>query len=85
MEDKKRKLYKGRTLSNFRELVERYENEYSEKTAFTYKENPKSKEFINISYSKFANDIKSLATSLIHLGLSKKGLQLLLLTVMNGV
>lgn len=72
MEDKKRRLYKGRTLSNFRELVERYENEYSEKTAFTYKENPKSKEFINISYSKFASDIKSLATSLIHLGLSKK-------------
>lgn len=72
MEDKKRKLYKGRTLNNFRELVERYENEYSEKVAFTYKENPKSKEFINISYSKFASDIKSLATSLIHLGLSKK-------------
>lgn len=72
MEDKKRKLYKGRTLNDFRELVERYENEYSEKIAFTYKENPKSKEFINISYSKFASDIKSLATSLIHLGLSKK-------------
>ncbi len=72
MEDKKRKLYKGRTLNNFKELIERYENEYSEKIAFTYKENPKSKEFINISYSKFASDIKSLATSLIHLGLSKK-------------
>lgn len=72
MEDKKRKLYKGRTLNNFRELIERYENEYSEKIAFTYKENPKSKDFINISYSKFASDIKSLATSLIHLGLSKK-------------
>lgn len=72
MEDKKRKLYKGRTLNNFRELIERYENEYSEKIAFTYKENPKSKEFVNISYSKFAKDIKSLATSLIHLGLSKK-------------
>lgn len=72
MEDKKRKLYRGRTINNFRELVERYENEYSEKIAFTYKENPKSKEFINISYSKFASDIKSLATSLIHLGLSKK-------------
>lgn len=72
MEDKKRKLYKGRELNNFRELVERYENEYSDKTAFTYKETPKSTEFINISYAKFASDIKSLATSLIHLGLSKK-------------
>lgn len=72
MVDKKRKLYKGRKLNNFRELVERYENEYSDKTAFTYKETPKSTEFINISYAKFASDIKSLATSLIHLGLSKK-------------
>ena len=49
MEDKKRKLYKGRELNNFRELVERYENEYSDKTAFTYKETPKSTKFINIS------------------------------------
>ncbi len=72
MEDKKRKLYKGRKLDDFRELVERYENEYCDKTAFTYKETPKSKDFVNISYSKFASDIKSLATSLIHLGLSKK-------------
>lgn len=72
MEDKKRKLYKGRVINNFRELVERYENEYCDKTAFTYKETPKSKDFVNISYSKFANNIKSLATSLIHLGLSKK-------------
>lgn len=72
MENKKIKLYKGRELNNFRDLVERYENEYVDKIAFTYKETPKSTEFINISYYKFASDIKSLATSLIHLGLSKK-------------
>ena len=72
MENKKTKLYEGRKLNDFRELVSRYENEYFDKTAFTYKETPKSKEFINISYKKFANDIKSLATSLLHLGLSKK-------------
>ena len=72
MEDKKRKLYKGRELNNFRELVERYENEFGNKTAFTYKQTPKSTEFINISYTQFASDIKSLATSLLHLGLSKK-------------
>ena len=72
MEDKKRKLYKGRELNNFRELVERYENEFGNKTAFTYKQTPKSTKFINISYTQFASDIKSLATSLLHLGLSKK-------------
>lgn len=72
LEDKKRKLYKGRELKDFRELVSRYENEYSDKIAFTYKENPKSKEHINITYSKFVKDIKALGTSLIHLGLSQK-------------
>lgn len=72
LEDKKRKLYKGRELKDFRELVSRYENEYSNKIAFTYKENPKSKEHINITYSKFVKDIKALGTSLIHLGLSQK-------------
>lgn len=72
MENKKRKLYKGRELNSFRELVERYENEYSSKIAFKYKNSPKDKDFICIDYSKFALDIKSLATSLIHLGLSKK-------------
>ena len=72
LEDKKRKLYKGRELKDFRELVSRYENEYSDKIAFTYKENPKAKEHINISYSKFVKDIKGLGTSLIHLGLSDK-------------
>lgn len=72
MEDKKRKLYKGRKLRDFRELVSRYEHEYSDKIAFTYKENPKAKEHINITYSKFVRDIKSLATSLIHMGLSQK-------------
>lgn len=72
MEDKKRKLYKGRELRDFKELVSRYEHEYSDKIAFTYKENPKSKEHINITYSKFVKDIKSLATSLIHMGLSQK-------------
>lgn len=77
MSDKRRKLYKGRKLNNFRELVERYENEYATKTAFTFKENPKSEEHISISYAKFANDIKSLATSLIHLGLSKKRVALI--------
>lgn len=72
LEDKKRKLYKGRELKDFRELVSRYENEYSDKIAFTYKENPKSKKHINITYSKFVKDIKALGTSLIHLGLSQK-------------
>ena len=72
MDNKKRKLYAGRQLNNFKELVERYENEYNDKTAFIWKENPKSTEFIEVSYTKYAKDIKSLATALIDLGLSQK-------------
>lgn len=72
MEDSKRKLYDAEEIHNFRELVKRYESLYSDKLAFTYKLEPKSKEYINKTYSDFVRDIKNLGTSLIGLGLSKK-------------
>ena len=72
MEDSRRKLYDAEEIHNFRELVKRYEAKYADKIAFTYKLEPKSKEYINKTYSEFVCDIKSLATSLIDLGLTKK-------------
>ena len=72
MEDSKRKLYDAEEIHNFRELVKRYESLYSDKLAFSYKLEPKSKEYINKTYSDFVRDIKNLGTSLIGLGLSKK-------------
>lgn len=72
MEDSRRKLYDAEEIHNFRELVKRYETLYSDKLAFTYKLEPKSKEYINKTYSDFVRDIKNLGTSLIGLGLSKK-------------
>lgn len=72
MEDSKRKLYDAEEIHNFRELVNRYETLYSDKLAFTYKLEPKSKEYINKTYSDFVSDIKNLGASLIGLGLSKK-------------
>ncbi len=72
MEDFRRKLYNAEEIHNFRELVNRYENLYSDKLAFTYKLEPKSKEYINKTYSNFANDIKNLGTALISLGLTNK-------------
>ncbi len=72
MEDLRRKLYDAEEIHNFRELVKRYETLYSDKLAFTYKLEPKSKEYINKTYSDFVSDIKNLGTSLIGLGLSKK-------------
>ena len=68
----KRKLYDADKINDFRELVKRYSEKYSDEIAFEYKENPSSKDHIKITYSQFASDIKSLGTALINTGLSKK-------------
>lgn len=77
MGKRKDKLYEGETLEDFRELVERYENRYGDKTAFLYKENPKAEKQISISYTQFAKDIKSLATALLNMGLQSKKIALI--------
>ena len=77
MSKRKDKLYEGENLKDFRELVERYENRYGNKTAFVYKENPKATEQISISYTQFAQDIKSLATALLNMGLHGKKIALI--------
>lgn len=68
----KRKLYNSTRISDFRELVNRYSNLYSNQIAFEYKKDPKATEHVKITYSQFAYDIKSLSTALLNLGLSKK-------------
>ena len=68
----KRKLYNADKINDFRELVSRYTNLYSDKTAFEYKKEPNSKEHIKITYKQFASDIKALGTALLNLGLSNK-------------
>ena len=77
MGKRKDKLYKGENLEDFRELVERYENRYGDKTAFLYKENPKAEKQISISYAQFAKDIKNLATALLNIGLHGKKIALI--------
>ena len=68
----KRKLYDAVKMNDFRELINRYSTLYSNKVAFEYKETPNSKEHIKVTYGQFADDIKSLATALLNLGLMKK-------------
>ncbi len=72
MKKYKRKLYNSTKINDFRELVNRYSNLYSDQIAFEYKESPDSIEHIKVSYKQFAQDIKSLSTALIDLGLSRK-------------
>ena len=68
----KRKLYDATKMRDFRELVNRYSTLYSEQIAFEYKETPNSQEHIKITYAQFADDIKSLGTALLNMGLSEK-------------
>ena len=68
----KRKLYNADKINDFRELVSRYLNLYSDKIAFEYKKTPNSKDHVKITYKQFASDIKSLGTALLNLGLSNK-------------
>lgn len=73
----KRKLYDSTKMKDFRELVNRYSTLYSDKVAFEYKQTPNSTEHIKITYKKFAEDIKSLGTALISLGLTDKRIALI--------
>ena len=68
----KQRLYEGENLTDFRELIERYHERYAQKTAFRFKKSPKDTQIISISYEDFYQDIRSLATSLLELGLRKK-------------
>ncbi len=66
------KLYEIEKVSNFKELLNRSAKLYSTKTAFTYKLNPKSKEYVTHSYIDLQNDVKYLGTALLDLGLLRK-------------
>lgn len=72
MEDKRRKLYNSEEIHNFKELIQRYQTLYSDKLAFQYKLQPKSTDYIQITYGQFVEDIKNLATSLLSLNLRQK-------------
>lgn len=69
--DNKRKLYEGFHINNFKELIDIRYSMFKDKNAFEYRKSPDS-EMINITYSQYINDIKSLGTALINLGLQNK-------------
>ena len=77
MKKRKDKLYEGEKLTDFRELIHRYETRYRDKTAFLYKENPKATKHITISYGQFAKDIQYLGTALLRLGMQGKKIALI--------
>lgn len=64
-------LYKGIKLNDFRELVSLYKNKYKDNIVFEYKLNPSDTEIKTITYSKFADDIEALGTSLMNMKVKK--------------
>lgn len=71
VEDKKRKLYEGFHINDFRDLVNIRYSMFKDKNAFEYRLTPDS-EIIKVTYADFINDIKALGSSLLNLGFSKK-------------
>lgn len=66
------KLYEAEKVNNFKELINRSVKLFPNNIAFKYKLNPKDKNIVEITYSKFKEDIDNLGTSLLDLGLSDK-------------
>ncbi len=65
------RLYIGRKLNDFRELVDLYTQKYNDNIAFEFRNHPTDTDTIQIKYSQFSKDIKDLGTVLLKLG-SKK-------------
>lgn len=64
----KESLYEVRDVENLRELIDGSVERFSQRPAFMVKDKTKGK-FVSISYEKMQEDIRSLGTSLINLGL----------------
>lgn len=67
----KNKIYEGRELKDFRELVSLYRNEYKDLTAFEFKNNVKDKNYVKIKYSRFAKDIENLGANLMKMNVKR--------------
>ncbi|MBR2650441.1 MAG: AMP-binding protein [Clostridia bacterium] len=65
-------LHPKREFANMRELIEWAGEEYSDRTAYSYKKHPKDEEVISVSFSQFRDDVRALTSSLIKMGCTGK-------------
>lgn len=65
-------LHAKKEFENTRKLVEYAGEAYGEKTAFSYRKDPRDKEIVKISFKQFRNDVRALASKLISLGINGK-------------
>ena len=65
-------LHEKREWANLSELVEYAADNYGEKTAFSYRLKASAKEIQKVSYIKFRDEVRALATELISMGVEGK-------------
>ena len=70
----KNKIYPEMYVDNFRDLLDTATSKFSDRTAFTYKKDPTSKnpEYIHITYKEHYEHVKAFSTKLLSMGLSGK-------------
>ncbi len=65
---KNMKLHEKVEFANVRELVEWAAEQYGEKNAYSYREDPHKAEITKVTFRQLRNDVRALATSLIEMG-----------------
>ncbi len=72
MSKKVKAIHEKRDFVDVREMVEFVGDEFSERTAFKFRKNPHDKQAEAVSYPKFREDIRALATELCAMGAAGK-------------
>lgn len=70
----KNKIYNEIHVDNFREFLDHTTQKFSERIAFSYKKDSTAKnpEYVNVTFKKHHEDVKSFSTKLLSMGLQKK-------------
>ncbi len=72
MKQKNYPLYETTVFENFRVLTENAAKKFPDKVAVAYREKPKDKEPIEVTYTQMKNDIRDFGTKAVNLGLREK-------------
>ena len=65
-------LHEKKEFVNVRELIEWAAQEYGEKTAYSYRVSPTKPDITKVSFIKFRNDVRALATEMLDMGCADK-------------
>lgn len=70
-------LYEPTVFEDFRVMTENAAKKFSDRVAFSYKNNPKDKDTVKVTYTEVRDYIRQMGTELIYMGLSDKHVALI--------